>query len=46
MRAETNRTKLEAFMTVLGDRVRGDGCIYLDPATFRAAVKEFRAGPL
>jgi hypothetical protein len=29
MRAETNRTKLEAFMAALGDRVRGEGCIYL-----------------
>ena len=29
MRAETNRTKLEAFMAALGGRVRGEGCIYL-----------------
>ena len=29
MRAETNQTKLEAFMAALGSRVRGEGCIYL-----------------
>lgn len=29
MRAETDRTKLEAFMAALGRRVRGEGCIYL-----------------
>jgi hypothetical protein len=29
MRTETNRAKLEAFMTALGSRVRGQGCVYL-----------------
>jgi len=29
MRAETDIIKLEAFMSALGNRVRGEGCIYL-----------------
>lgn len=29
MRAETDKAKLEGFLQVLGDRVRGDGRIYL-----------------
>lgn len=29
MRAETDRIKLEAFMSALGNRVLGEGCIYL-----------------
>ena len=28
-RGETNRAKLEAFMIALGNRVRGEGCVYL-----------------
>jgi len=29
MRAETDKAKLESFMTTLGQRVRGEGRIYL-----------------
>lgn len=29
MRSETDRIKLEAFMSALGNRVLGEGCIYL-----------------
>jgi len=29
MRAETDKAKLEAFMLALGQRVRGEGVIYL-----------------
>jgi hypothetical protein len=29
MRAETDKAKLESFMTALGQRVRGEGRIYL-----------------
>ena len=29
MRAETDKARLEAFMAALGNRVRGEGCVYL-----------------
>jgi hypothetical protein len=38
MRAETNQTKLEAFMAALGSRVRGEGCIYLTGDAFHTCA--------